>query len=251
MTVYNGSNFVKQTIEAILNQSYENFELVIVNDGSIDDTEQIISELALLDKRITFINHKNNIGRSYALNEGLSYCSSEWVAINDADDISLPDRLLIISKIIEKSKIKIGVLGSASIIDNKVTGIKKLHKVKTGTISNIVSRTRIFFGMPFLHSSFVYNKNALESIGGFATDVTACIDYLTLLRIAKKYKIAACKIPTVICVRNGSNFFNQKKITSQRLENEKTIKKWKKENYKLYYLFEGVNWIYKSIKNKM
>ena len=105
MTVYNGSNFVKQTIEALLNQSYENFELVIVNDGSMDDTEQIISELALLDKRIIFINRKNNIGRAYALNEGLSYCSSEWVAINDADDISLPDRFLVMSKIIENSRI--------------------------------------------------------------------------------------------------------------------------------------------------
>ena len=91
MPVYNGEKYLREAIDSILNQTYENFEFIIINDGSIDATESII--LSYNDKRIRYIKNVSNIGLIQSLNNGIELVKGSFIARMDADDISLPNRL--------------------------------------------------------------------------------------------------------------------------------------------------------------
>ena len=93
MPAYNVEKYVGEAIESILNQTFKDFEFIIINDGSTDNTAKIIKEYAKKDKRIKFINNKKNQGFIAALNECLDVAKCEYVAKMDSDDISLPNRL--------------------------------------------------------------------------------------------------------------------------------------------------------------
>lgn len=92
MSAYNSEKYIAEAIESILKQTFSDFEFIIINDGSIDDTPKIIERYAQQDKRILFINNKQNQGLIGALNQGLSVCRGEYIARMDSDDISLPTR---------------------------------------------------------------------------------------------------------------------------------------------------------------
>ena len=93
MPSYNSAQYITEAIESILNQTFTDFEFIIINDGSTDDTAKIIKEYANKDHRIKFINHKKNKGFIGCLNECLDIASGEYIAKMDSDDISLPQRL--------------------------------------------------------------------------------------------------------------------------------------------------------------
>lgn len=91
MPVYNASLFLKEAIESILNQTYENFEFIIINDGSTDASLQIIESFN--DPRIKLVNNERNLGIIKTRNKGLQLAKGKYIANMDADDISLPTRL--------------------------------------------------------------------------------------------------------------------------------------------------------------
>jgi glycosyltransferase involved in cell wall biosynthesis len=90
MSVYNGEKYLKAAIDSILKQTYRNFEFIIVNDGSNDKTESII--LACNDNRIIYIKNSKNLERSRSRNKAIKIAKGKYIAIMDADDISLPTR---------------------------------------------------------------------------------------------------------------------------------------------------------------
>lgn len=92
MPVYNRQDFVSQAIESILAQTYPDFEFIIINDGSTDDTKKIVENYAKTDERIKLINNPTNLGLIDSLTIGLKYAQGEYIARMDSDDISLPDR---------------------------------------------------------------------------------------------------------------------------------------------------------------
>ncbi len=91
MAVYNCDKYLREAIDSILNQTWNDFEFIIVNDGSTDNSLQILKEYS--DQRIKVITYEENKGVAHARNVGLKHCTSEYVALMDADDIALPDRL--------------------------------------------------------------------------------------------------------------------------------------------------------------
>jgi glycosyltransferase involved in cell wall biosynthesis len=90
MPVYNGERYLREAIESILNQTYKNFEFIILNDGSNDKTEEII--LSYDDPRIVYIKNSKNLRIVKTLNKGISLAKGVYIARMDADDISLPTR---------------------------------------------------------------------------------------------------------------------------------------------------------------
>ena len=92
MSVYNGEPYLKQSIESILCQTFEDFEFIIINDGSTDNSWEIIKVYAERDSRIVPVTQKN-IGLTKSLNKGLHRANGEYIARQDADDISFKDRL--------------------------------------------------------------------------------------------------------------------------------------------------------------
>ena len=92
MPAYNSEQYVAESIESILNQTFTDFEFIIINDGSTDNTAKIIDEYAKRDERIKFVNNSKNKGLIGVLNEGLNLARGEYIARMDSDDISLPTR---------------------------------------------------------------------------------------------------------------------------------------------------------------
>jgi len=93
MSVYNGSAYLQESIDSILNQTFSDFEFVIIDDCSTDDTWSILTQNAERDQRIVLIRNTQNLGLTKSLNKGLNIVKHEYVARQDADDISLPQRL--------------------------------------------------------------------------------------------------------------------------------------------------------------
>ena len=92
MPAYNSEKYIATAIESILNQTFSDFEFIIINDGSTDNTAKIVRQYARQDPRIKFIDNKKNRGLIAVLNMGLDLCTGEYIARMDSDDISMPDR---------------------------------------------------------------------------------------------------------------------------------------------------------------
>jgi glycosyltransferase involved in cell wall biosynthesis len=90
MPVYNGGAFLEEAMESILGQDYREFELIVINDGSTDNTEEIIQKLS--DNRIVYVRNEKNLGLIASLNRGLELAKGDFIARMDADDIALPER---------------------------------------------------------------------------------------------------------------------------------------------------------------
>lgn len=95
MPVYNGAEFLEDTIQSVINQTEKDFELIIINDGSTDHSEEII--LSFSDPRIRYFKQENQ-GPAAARNKGLDHVNGDFVVIQDADDVSLPCRFEILKR---------------------------------------------------------------------------------------------------------------------------------------------------------
>ena len=92
MPVYNSSNYLSEAIESILSQSFKDFVFVILNDNSTDNSEDIINEYAKKDNRIEYHKFDKNYGPAYLRNYAIQNAQTEYIALMDSDDISLPSR---------------------------------------------------------------------------------------------------------------------------------------------------------------
>lgn len=110
MTAYNSQEYIAEAIESILNQTFTDFEFIIINDGSRDSTADIIAEYAKNDKRIKFIDNKKNQGLISVLNQGLDLCTGEYIARMDSDDIAINNRLDAQVQYMDKNPM-VGVVG--------------------------------------------------------------------------------------------------------------------------------------------
>jgi glycosyltransferase involved in cell wall biosynthesis len=127
MPVYNPGDFLTSALESILNQSYSNFEFIIVDDASTDDSWKIIRSFARRDKRIRAFRNHINLGVSLTSNIALSKAKGDYIARMDSDDISAPDRLQKQLKFLQKNKKIILVGGQCTIInqDGRTIGYKQ------------------------------------------------------------------------------------------------------------------------------
>ncbi len=110
MSAYNSGKYIAEAIESILNQTFSDFEFIIVNDGSTDDTADVIKKYAAQDSRIIFIDNKQNRGLVPCLNQGLELCRGEYIARMDSDDIAMPDRFEIEINYLDNNP-DVGVVG--------------------------------------------------------------------------------------------------------------------------------------------
>ena len=87
---YNRAYLISRAINSVLNQTYQDFEIIIVDDGSTDNTEEVIKEFQEKDERIKYIRHKNNKGEAAARNTGIKAAKNEYISFQDSDDESFP-----------------------------------------------------------------------------------------------------------------------------------------------------------------
>src|SRR4051812_30773328 len=113
MPVLNGEKYLREATESILNQTFKDFEFIIINDGSTDRTEEIIQSFA--DPRIVYIKNEKNVGLSRVFNQGIRAAQGTYIARMDADDISLLHRFEKELEYLENNP-KIDIVGSAMMI---------------------------------------------------------------------------------------------------------------------------------------
>lgn len=175
--VYNSQNTIVQTLNSCINQTYSNFEILIVDDCSDDDTVNIINNTYNLEK-ISIFKFKNNQGVSSARNYGWSKAKGEYVAFLDSDDTWHPQKLEILNNILENSEIKF--------IGHNYTELEKeLANTKTSIIREL-KFSNLLFRNYFNTSCFVIQSNVNER---FSENIRFTEDHDLILRISEKYKI--------------------------------------------------------------
>jgi len=158
MTAYNGGRFVGEAIESICKQTYANWELIVVNDGSTDSTKQILSKIARADKRIHVINCRTNRGASYASNLGIAKAMGIYLARMDSDDIALPDRLVKQVEFLQTNPSMVAVGGQCKLIDKDGKEIgEKNFPLTHGKIYGA-----LFSYNPIQHPAIMINRSLLR-----------------------------------------------------------------------------------------
>ena len=113
---YNCEKYVEEAVMSIIEQSYSNLEILVIDDGSTDNTGSILQELAQKDSRIRYIKNETNLKLIRTLNKGIDLCRGKYIARMDADDISLPTRIVKQVNFLEKHP-DIGIVGTLSLAD--------------------------------------------------------------------------------------------------------------------------------------
>jgi glycosyltransferase involved in cell wall biosynthesis len=188
MPVYNAEKYLKYSIESILAQTLSDFEFIIINDGSKDNSLEIIKEYAEKDKRIKIIDQEIT-GVVRALNNALKICKGEYIARMDADDISLPNRLEKQINFMEKEKLNICGTWAKVIDENGKDTNKEFHyPPKTW------QKTKLYLlrGNPFIHPSVILKKDIYEKEKDknedFYHKYKHIEDYELWTRLVPKYK---------------------------------------------------------------
>lgn len=159
MPVYNAELFLKEAIQSILNQTHNNFELIILNDCSTDKSKNIIEEFVKKDNRILFINKLQNNGPAKLRNEGIKIAKGEYIALMDADDIALSTRFEKQLKIFKQNN-EIGVCGSwFTTFGNKIKGKTIKHAKDHDEI-----KARFLIDCTIGNSTAMFRKNILDTI---------------------------------------------------------------------------------------
>jgi len=153
LPVYNGEKYLREAIDSILNQTYTDFEFLIINDGSTDRTEEII--LSYTDPRINYVKNEQNIKLIATLNKGLKLAKGKYIARMDGDDVSLPTRLEKQIGFMEKYP-EIGLCGSY--IQTLEAGLEYIVKYQTESDQ---IKFRLLFDTHFPHPAAVLRKSVL------------------------------------------------------------------------------------------
>lgn len=157
-TVYNCENYLKQSIESILNQTFKDFEYIIVNDGSTDGTSALIREFASKDNRIIHIDNKTNLGRVNSLNTALEKTRGEYIALQDADDISIPVRFEKQFTFLSNNPDYVLVGSNIIVMDEFGNYISEPERPE----DNLEAKFSLIFRCTFANPSIMYRKKVIE-----------------------------------------------------------------------------------------
>ena len=191
MSVWNSEKYVRQSIESITNQTVRDFEFVIVDDCSADATPEILREFAKKDKRIKLVRNSENIGLTKSLNKALSIAKGEYVARQDADDYSHPDRLRLQRDFLDAHR-DISLVGTSAVIVDE-QGLQLCTRtavVGSDAIKSVLQKENCFF-----HGSIMFRKSDVQEIGGYRDFLTYGQDYDLYLRLCEKKKLDGIVLP--------------------------------------------------------
>ena len=184
MTMFDAAPHLRASVESILAQTFGDFEFVIVDDGSRDDSAAIVESYR--DARIQLVRNERNKGQTPCLNQGLALARGAWVARQDADDISLPRRLERQMARLRRDE-KLALLGcQAWLVDDggKFTG---LLDVALGPES---IEWAGLWENPFIHTAAIFRREVVARLGGYDESFRICQDYDLWMRVSKEHPTA-------------------------------------------------------------
>lgn len=184
MSVYNGEKYLNESIDSMLGQTFKDFEFLIINDGSTDKTAEILKSYN--DPRIRIINNEKNIGLTKSLNKGLRLTRGEYIARQDADDISMPERLEKEVEFLEMHQ-DYAVVGTFTKIINENSEILSFleRPIEDLKIKEFFKKDNCI-----VHGSSMIRKACLLDVGFYNELMIRSQDYELWLRLSKKYRLA-------------------------------------------------------------
>jgi glycosyltransferase involved in cell wall biosynthesis len=208
MSVYNAEKYLDKAIESILTQTYDDFEFVIIDDKSTDNSADIISSYADQDNRIRYFKNKNNRGLTYSLNKALKLAKGKYIARMDADDISVPEKLEIQYDFLQKNK-EISFVGtSAYNIDENGEIISE----RNVPLEYEEIKRSIKLVNPVIHPSVMFYKKDILVIGGYNEKYKKVQDYdLWFRAIANGLKIKNLS-DRLLYYRVNDQYFERKSL---------------------------------------
>lgn len=212
---YNRANLIDQAIQSVLNQTYQNFEVIIVDDGSTDYTKEVIRKFQERDKRVKYIRHEKNRGGSAARNTGIKAAKGEYIAFLDSDDEWLPEKINLQIAVFKKGSDNLGVVYCDVMIknnDEKIVNSHYFFPQCRGYIYDFMLKRCALVPCSVL----IVKKECFQQIGLFNEQFFACQDNDICIRLAKYYEFDFIPKPLVIFhVHKGLRISNNKLRVAQ------------------------------------
>jgi glycosyltransferase involved in cell wall biosynthesis len=212
MSVFNGEQFLAEAVESILDQSFSDFEFIVINDGSTDRSGAMLDTFQEKDSRLR-VYHQENRGLVESLNRGCSIARGKYIARMDADDIAIRDRLRSQIDFMEEHP-EIGLLGGVmELID--VNG--RVFNTLRPPVDDQPIRSALYQAdCPMYHPTIVMRKTVFASSGGYRTFFLDAEDYDLWLRMAKRSQLANLDA-VVLKYRVHPGQVSQRKLIQQSL----------------------------------
>ena len=192
---YNGEKYIRETINSCLNQTYKHIQLIIVNDGSTDNTEKIINSYK--DKRIVYLKHKKNLGLPEALNTGFDRAEGDYLTWISDDNYYSEEAIERMVRFLEENNCDF-VYSNFYKVDNK-----KIKKVDTSKIDYKKSN--------WVGACFLYTKQVKDAIGDYDPEARLVEDYDYFLRVFKKFRMCHLNKYLLYYRVHENRLFNKKR----------------------------------------
>jgi glycosyltransferase involved in cell wall biosynthesis len=248
LPTYNGSKYIKVAIESVLTQTFTLWELIVIDDGSNDNTEETINVYTLKDKRIIYLKNENNLGIQKTLNKGLKEAKGKYIArIDDDDEWIDKDKLEKQVDFLENNPSYV-LVGTGVIVINEES-LELFRYLLPKDDKSI--RNKILSKNCFIHSSVVFKKDSALIFGGYneSNDTKHIEDYDLWLKLGTVGKLSNLPIYAVKFTIRDDSISSTNKI-GQFEKNINLLKRYKNKypNYKVSMIKSNIRFlIYKLI----
>lgn len=208
MSVYNGEDFLHQAIKSVLTQTFTDFEFLIVNDGSTDGTGEILA--SYYDPRIIVIKNEENVGLAASLNRAITMARGEYIARQDADDISYPERFTNQVALLDSNP-EIGIVGVKT---EQIDSQNKVLQVLNPPTQNAELQATMLRFCCLIHGSTMFRRSAALNHGGYNIQMRTGQDYDFWLRISENWDMVS--LPhSLYCYRRHDGMASQERQAEQ------------------------------------
>lgn len=235
MSCYNEEKYIGEAIESILDQTFKDFEIIIIDDCSTDSTRNIIRKYRGKDERIVFFKNDENRGIFWSLNKGLKEARGKYIVKMDADDWSYPNRIELQYKFMEENPDVVVSGGTMEVCDEKLNILNK----RNYNLTDRSIRKKIFRYSPFCHPTTIYKTVVARKIGGYDIKLAAAGDYDFYFRLGNNGSFGNVS-DVLLKYRTNPGSIS---LTRARLQEEITLevrkKAVKKYGYKMTFCDKG------------
>lgn len=186
MPAYNAEQYIAEAIDSIIDQTFSDFEFIIVDDGSTDRTWEIVQEYANKDDRIVPLRNEKNMNICHALNRGIDAARGKYIARMDADDWSYPDRLEKQYKYMEAHPDIVISGGTMEVCDENLNVLNE----RRYNLTDEAIRKKLFRYSPFCHATTIYKSDAAKKVHGYNAQLYDAEDYDFYFRLGQSGKFA-------------------------------------------------------------
>ncbi|MFH1662242.1 MAG: glycosyltransferase family 2 protein [Candidatus Falkowbacteria bacterium] len=236
---YNRAGLLKKSVGSVLSQTFKDFEIIIINDGSTDNTENVIKSFN--DSRIKYIKNKKNRGAGAARNIGIKIARGDYIAFQDSDDEWLPEKLKKQIEVFKSVSPSVGVVYSGYLLfkNNKKIYIPlKKYKKRSGNIHK-----ELLSGSFVGTSTMLVKKECFEKVGMFDENLDTLEDWELAIRLSKDYRFKFLKTPLLLANHSINSISSNHRATIDAFKKiaKKHLKESDKKELSNYYHRIGYN----------